>query len=442
MILLIDREFCMLVNFTFKNCRSFYQESSLSMQAVKDAELKEINTFAVDGKLMPKGENEFLKSVVIFGGNASGKSNVLKALAYMKNVLQMSASQFPIVAANETFAFYENTQNDESSYEVEIIQNGSYYKYGFTILKGAIKTEWLERRKERLTSVFKRTDNDLEITGLSKQATRLINISQGTLFLSVGNNFHLDIAPYLNDVMLWFQNLLIVFENDANILDIYTMANGKYKEQALKILKLADIGITDIRVKKDKVTNIANFNDMLNINAQIQINPTSFGQLKQEEKNLYNIDLETFFDVYDKKGKSKGKRDILLYKNAGFNSEGTVRLLCYLGWILAALDQGRVIVIDEIDAKLHFLVADYIVKLFNSIDTNPKNSQLVCTAHNVMLMDEDLRRDQIYFTSKDKYGESALVSLSDYKNVRKTDLFSKRYLAGFYAKLPDMTNND
>lgn len=432
----------MLVNFTFKNCRSFYQESSLSMQAVKDAELKEINTFAVDGKLMPKGENEFLKSVVIFGGNASGKSNVLKALAYMKNVLQMSASQFPIVTANETFAFYENTQNDESSYEVEIIQNGSYYKYGFTILKGAIKTEWLERRKERLTSVFKRTDNDLEITGLSKQATRLINISQGTLFLSVGNNFHLDIAPYLNDVMLWFQNLLIVFENDANILDMYTMANGKYKEQALKILKLADIGITDIRVKKDKVANIANFNDMLNINAQIQINPTSFGQLKQEEKNLYNIDLETFFDVYDKKDKAKGKRDILLYKNAGFNSEGTVRLLCYLGWILAALDQGRVIVIDEIDAKLHFLVADYIVKLFNSIDTNPKNSQLVCTAHNVMLMDEDLRRDQIYFTSKDKYGESALVSLSDYKNVRKTDLFSKRYLAGFYAKLPDMTNND
>lgn len=88
------------------------------------------------------------------------------------------------------------------------------------------------------------------------------------------------------------------------------------------------------------------------------------------------------------------------------------------------------------------LVADYIIKLFNSIDTNPKNAQLICTAHNVMLMDEDLRRDQIYFTSKDKYGESSLVSLSDYKNVRKTDLFSKRYLAGFYAKLPDMLNKD
>ena len=432
----------MLVNFLFKNCRSFYQENIFSMQAVKDTELREINTFSVDSKLMPKDENEFIKSAVIFGGNASGKSNVLKALAYMKNVLLMSASQFPIVATNETFAFYENAQNEESTYEVEIIQNATYYKYGFTLLKGAVKSEWMERRKERLTPVFKRIDNELEIIGLSKQATRLINISEKTLFLSVGNNFHLDIAPYLNDVMQWFQNLLIVFENDANILDIYTMENGKYKEQALKILKLADIGIQDIRVKKDKVANMANFNDILNFNAQMQINPASFGQLKQEEKNLYNIDLETFFDVYDKKGKVKGKKDILLYKNAGFNSEGTARLLCYLGWILAALDQGRVIVIDEIDAKLHFLVADYIIKLFNSIDTNPKNAQLICTAHNVMLMDEDLRRDQIYFTSKDKYGESSLVSLSDYKNVRKTDLFSKRYLAGFYAKLPDMANKD
>ncbi len=432
----------MLVNFLFKNCRSFYQENIFSMQAVKDTELREINTFNVDSKLMPKDENEFIKSAVIFGGNASGKSNVLKALAYMKNVLLMSASQFPIVAANETFAFYDNAQNEESTYEVEIIYNASYYKYGFTLLNGVVKSEWLERRKERLTPVFKRTDNELEIIGLSKQATRLINISEKTLFLSVGNNFHLDIAPYLNDVMQWFQNLLIVFENDANILDIYTMENGKYKDQALRILKLADIGIQDIRVKKDKVANIANFNDILNFNAQIQINPASFGQLKQEEKNLYNIDLETFFDVYDVKGRVKGKKDILLYKNAGFNSEGTARLLCYLGWILAALDQGRVIVIDEIDAKLHFLVADYIIKLFNSIDTNPKNAQLICTAHNVMLMDEDLRRDQIYFTSKDKHGESSLVSLSDYKNVRKTDLFSKRYLAGFYAKLPDMANKD
>ncbi len=429
----------MLVNFRFKNNRSFYSETNLSMMATTDTELKGTNTFKVDESLMLKGDNEFIKSAVVFGGNASGKSNILKALAYMKNVLQLSASQFPIVAGNEKFAFYTDSLNEESLFEVEIIQNGTYYKYGFALSQGKVKSEWLDRRKERLTNVFKRSEDELEIAGLSKQATNLINVAPHTLFLSVGANFKLDIAASLKDVMTWFQNLLIVFENNANTLDIYTTANGKYREQALRILQLADIGIKNIKVKKDKVANMDDINDVLRFNAQLQINPAALGQLKQEEANLYSIDLETFFDVFDKQGKVKGQRDVLLYKNAGFNSEGTVRLLCYLGFILAALDKGRVILIDEIDSRLHFLVADYIIKLFNSIDTNPNNAQLICTAHNVMLMDEDLRRDQIYFTSKDEIGESSLVALSDFKNVRKTDLFSKKYLAGFYAKLPDMT---
>ena len=217
--------------------------------------------------------------------------------------------------------------------------------------------------------------------------------------------------------------------------------NGKYKEGALKILELADIGIKDMSVKKDKIVNVADFNDVLRFNAQMQINPVK-GQLKQEAANIYNIDLETKFDVYNNNRKKVKEKAVRLFKDAGFNSEGTTRLLCYLGWVLAALDQGRVIFIDEIDSKLHFLVADYLIKLFNSIDKNPQNAQLICTAHNVMLMDEDLRRDQIYFTSKNKYGESMLVSLSDYNNVRKNDLFSKKYLAGFYADLPDMNDGE
>ena len=291
--------------------------------------------------------------------------------------------------------------------------------------------------------VFKRDESGLTISGLDKNATKLINLAPHILFLSVGNNFHLEIAQYLNDVVAWFQNLLIVFENNANSLDIYTMENGKYRDQALKILKLADIGIKSIDVKKDKIVNMADINDVLRFNSQLQIQPSfARGQIKQEESNLFNIDMQTSFDVYNSKKKVVAKRNIMLYKDMGFNSDGTMRLLCYLGWLLAALDQGRVICIDEIDAKLHFLVADYLIGLFNSIDKNPKNAQLICTAHNVMLMDEDLRRDQIYFTSKDEFGESCLVSLSDFKNVRKKDLFSKRYLAGFYSKLPDMTRED
>ena len=433
----------MLINFKFKNYRSFYNENVLSMEAVKDSELRTINTFTVNENLMQKGENELLKSAVIFGANASGKSNVIKALAYMKNVILLSASQMPIVKANEYFAFYEEARQEDTLFEVEFIFNNTFYRYGFIINSGNIIKEWLYKRTERLTEVFSRKDNQLEILGLDKNATKLINITPNTLFLSLGGNFQLDINKYLNDVIGWFQNLLIVFENNANSLDIYSVESGKYREKALKILELADIGIRDIKVKKDKIANMADINDVLRVNTQIQIQPNAFlGQLKQEDNNLFNIDMETFFDVYNNKNQKIGKRSIMLYKNKGFNSEGTERLLCYLGWLLAALDNGRVILIDEMDAKLHFLVADYLIKLFNSIDKNPKNSQLICTAHNVMIMDEDLRRDQIYFTSKNDIGESFLVSLSDYKNVRKNDLFSKKYLAGFYSALPDMTRKD
>ena len=430
----------MLVNFRFKNVRSFYSENEISLEATKDDTMREINTFSVNKKIM-SGDAELLKSAVIFGGNASGKSNVIKALSYMRNVIFLSASQIPVMQNNETFAFYDKANEEDSLYEVELISNNTFYRYGFVLNGGTVKQEWLERRTERITSVFRRSESGLDIVGLDKAAVKLINLAPNALFLSVGRNFHLDILPTLNDVMTWFQNLLIVFENNANSLDIYTMENGKYREKALKILKLADIGIRDIKVKKDKLVNMADINDVLRFNTQLQTQPAAMqGQLKQEENSLFNIDMQTDFDVYDEETKQPiAKKSIMLFKDRGFNSEGTERLLCYLGWMLAALDQGRVILIDEIDSKLHFLVADYLIKLFNSIDNNPKNAQLICTAHNVMLMDEDLRRDQIYFTSKDQYGESSLVALSDYKNVRKENLFSKRYLAGFYSKLPDMT---
>lgn len=433
----------MLINFRFENCRSFYYETNLSMQATADSTLSEINTFTVNEKVMDKGDNELLKSAVIFGGNASGKSNIMKAFTYMVNVVRLSSAQIPIVAGNEQFAFQADANQKPSLFEVEFIQNGIYYKYGFELAGGAVCHEWLYKREERLVKVFERTNGNIEIMGLPDQVINLIKIPAATLFVSIGNHFNLVINRYLNDVIVWFSNNLIVFENMANSLDIYTMKNGKYKEQALDILKRADIGISDFEVVKDKIATVETQNDILSLNTQMQINPALIaGQIKAENESVYHIDVETDFDVYGENNEVVGRKPVMLFKENGFNSEGTVRLFCYLGWILAALDQGRTIFIDEIDAKLHFLVADYIIGLFNSIEHNPKNAQLICTAHNVMLMDEGLRRDQIYFTSKDKYGKSSLVSLSDYNGVRKNDLFSKRYLAGFYASLPDLESKE
>ena len=434
----------MFINFRFENCRSFYEEANLSMQATSDSTKREINTFFVSENNMPKDENELLKSAVIFGGNASGKSNIMKAFAYMLNVVRLSSAQIPVVASNEYFMFQRGAQTKPSLYEVEFIQNGIYYKYGFELCGGIVEHEWLYKREERLVKIFERENGKpLEIMGVDSQAIKMIKIPDSTLFLSIGNNYNLDINVYLNNVIQWFLNVLIVFENSANSLDIYTIENGKYKKLALEILKRADIGISDFEVVKNKIATVTHPDDVLKLNTQMQINPAMLsGQLKAENENLYNIDMRTDFIVFDENDRNCGKKSVMLFKEGGFNSEGTVRLLCYLGWILAALDQGRTIFIDELDSKLHFLVADYIIRLFNSIEHNPKNAQLICTAHNVMLMDEGLRRDQIYFTSKDKQGRSSLVSLADYNGVRKTDLFSKRYLAGFYADLPNLSKKD
>lgn len=434
----------MFINFRFENCRSFYEEANLSMQATSDSTKREINTFFVSENNMPKDENELLKSAVIFGGNASGKSNIMKAFAYMLNVVRLSSAQIPVVASNEYFMFQRGAQTKPSLYEVEFIQNGIYYKYGFELCGGIVEHEWLYKREERLVKIFERENGKpLEIMGVDSQAIKMIKIPDSTLFLSIGNNYNLDINIYLNNVIQWFLNVLIVFENSANSLDIYTIENGKYKKLALEILKRADIGISDFEVVKNKIATVTHPDDVLKLNTQMQINPAMLsGQLKAENENLYNIDMRTDFIVFDENDRNCGKKSVMLFKEVGFNSEGTVRLLCYLGWILAALDQGRTIFIDELDSKLHFLVADYIIGLFNSIEHNPKNAQLICTAHNVMLMDEGLRRDQIYFTSKDKHGRSSLVSLADYNGVRKTDLFSKRYLAGFYADLPNLSKKD
>ena len=253
-------------------------------------------------------------------------------------------------------------------------------------------------------------------------------------------NFNLASASKsIHDVFSWFNDdLIIVFGDVANYFDIYNIENGKYKNQALSILKQADIGIKDFNVIKDKKANMLNLNEVTSFNNELMNNPSNLrGQIKIENDYLYSIDIDTAFDVYGKDGKVVNKKDVMLLKEGDFNSEGTMRLFFYLGWILLALDKGKTLFIDEFDSKLHCLLADYLLKLFNSIDKNPNNAQVIATLHNVLIMDGDFRRDQIYFTYKDEIGKSTLYSLFDVKGVRKEDLFSKKYLAEFYCKLPE-----
>lgn len=420
----------MLVNFKVKNYRSFNEETIFSMQAQPNKERTEINTFFVNDKLLKKGENELLKSAVVFGANASGKSNLVKALRFMKIMVLASANLMsPPINMNEVFAFSSDL-NTPSKFEIEIIFGETYYNYGFDILGRQVTREFLNKRDNvRIMKVFSRENNNIEIRSdnLPKE------INSQVLYLSFSNNFLEDSKK----VVQWFQKLIILDEeemqNYTNNFNIYAAENNKYKDQALEILKKADIGIDDFRVVGEKIQ--ANGIIPIFSDRPLQISHTPEGD--------FEIDIETKFNIFDndKKMIENKTRTVRLLKNYGFHSHGTFRLFSFLGLILKVINDGGVIVCDEIDAQIHFLVVDYILGLFNSIVNNQKNAQFICTLHNVLLMDENLRRDQIYFTMKNKYGESVIYSLSNFNDVRKTDLFSKKYLAGFYSAIPDIGRN-
>ncbi|HBG33553.1 MAG: hypothetical protein A2084_02120 [Tenericutes bacterium GWC2_39_45] len=418
----------MLINFKFKNFRSFKNETVLSMQATKDDSFKGLNTFFVKDGLLPADENELLKSVVLYGPNASGKSNVLKGLRYMQSAVILSSIIIPRskIQENETFAFCADCEKKDSMYEVDFIQNDVFYRYGFVVNDGKVVKEYLFKRVERLVNVFDREQNSIELNGVSKEATKLIRLDSRTLFLSIARIYVLspDLMKAILDTMTWFEKLLIVFEETVNSFSMYEQNNNKYRNEALQIMKMADLGIKDFKVYREDITAPDfGFNSLL--------------QIEQNSNGLKKIDLKTIFNVYDEHGKQVGEKEYLMLRQSDFNSEGTKKLMFYLGWILHSLDEGRVLLLDELDSKLHLLLADYILKSYNSISKNMKNAQLISTAHNLMLMDGDMRRDQIYFTAKNEIGISSLHSLSDYKNVRKNDLFSKKYLLGFYSSVPD-----
>lgn len=428
-----------LVNFKVKNFRSFYEETIFSMQSTSIREFSELNTFFGNEKLFPKNENELLKTAIIFGANASGKTNLVKALDYMKSVVLTSTNPInPLVQNNTPFAFYESSEEESTLFEIEIVSNDIFYNYGFEIKNKQIIKEFLKKiENKRLTDVFNRNILGVELGVPNKnKRTPIGNISNQSLFISFANTPFLaltqDIVTDLKNVFMWFNepNLFIINETIMNKYQIYQEENGKYAKLALDFIKQADIGVENFSVVQQKVGERSD--------PFIEVRGKHPPQFMSVDKEVLGLDLKTVFNVFDKDNNIVGTKDVYLERDFGFHSDGTYRLLSILGLILKVLDKGGVIVIDEIDSKLNFLIVDYILKSFNSIDRNINNAQLIATAHNVLLMDDDLRRDQIYFASKSKYGATEFYSLVDFNDVRKTDLFSKKYLAGFYSAIPNL----
>ena len=380
----------MLVNFTFKNYKSYLEEQSLDLKASFDDSMKG-NISPVSKDLLPQSSG-ILRTAAVFGALSSGKTNLFRALDYMKRVVLLSASRVQITRQRDSFAFNSEAENLDSHFDAEFIENNTYYRYGFVIRDQAIVREWLFRRTERLTPLFRRDEYGLNIKGMSKNSAKLISPSPMTLFISVAPSLNLEISREVGDVMSWFSKLVVSLEPRREDLLAFE-GKEEYLEEASHILQKSDPGIVGLKL----------------------IHEGSY------------IDIEAGHKVYDNNNEAKLLRKIRIYQDEGLISDGSVKLISRLALILRALDTGAPLFINDFALDNPFLSAQ-LLSLFNSDARNTKGGQLVISTSLSSLVDRAFRRDQLYFTTRDKYCQSHLIRLSSIPGVRKSDSYEKKLL--------------
>jgi len=431
----------MLLEFQVENYLSFKDIAKLSMIASSS-----ISKNALQDSIVTLDKINILKSAAIFGANASGKSNFLKAIGFMNNFIFESAkeSTFGEDIAVSSFKLSKETENKPSTFEMTFIiptdkstlssNKHIVFRYGFQISREKVETEWLFARFTAIESkLFTRIGDEIKIGDKFKEGKKVYkiigNINKATLFLSLIANIKGDNAPLTGMIMNWFSNLRdITAIADDNFFGITArfMKDSEAKKDILKALSIADMAIENITVQEDKV-------DLETLPSEVK---KEFNE--KELKNLFSLTLDTYHNVYNSRKEKIGETS---FNFRDQESDGTKKFFAIIGPILSALKMGLVLVIDEIDARLHPNLFLVLISLFNSKKINKKNAQLIFATHNTLVMNKDLlRRDQIYLTKKDKYGESELYSLLDYKKVRNDATFNKDYLMGKYDAVPYLGN--
>jgi len=398
---------------------SFYGENIFTMKASADTKFYELNTVKTEyGRL--------IKSAFVFGANGSGKSNFIKAIDYMKSIVLAELSlQSKMVAGINNFIFSEIANETPSIFEVEFIADGLVYEYGFELLNGEVNKEYLYKKTKRMTPVFIRTSPDFKDISLSKDMDSVKGLTKNTrrdtLFLYWANGGNNEMAM---TVYRWFESIQIFDTEDTiRLLSAtieYLEENSGGKNSVLDLLQKADVNILDFDIELSEENKF--------------INKALKKSVAEKIPPVRSVNLVTKHHFYNEKWEKSG----IVSTPVSFESAGTRKLFEIAGPVIRALETGSVVFIDELDSQLHPILVRFLVMMFNSISKNPKNAQLICNTHDVLLLDEDIRRDQVYFTEKDEYGVSKLYSLTDFKGVRKESKLLKQYLLGAFGATPKL----
>ena len=414
----------MLIEFNIQNFRSFKEEITLSLVASSD---KLLDDNLIKSDLLKK--DKLLKSAVIYGPNASGKSNLILALSTLKNLV-MSSHKFQ---KGTKIIYYPFKLDEEclslpSKLEVVFIKDSIKYIYGVSFNNEKIIEEYLYYYPEgRKALIFERKNTNNYRFTVDKKEQKFISEKTLENVLYLSNSTQMNYKK-TSEAFQWFnENLKIIGATDHPQLMDFTIQslnkNEKLKKIILKALVVADLGINDIFASFKKVP-IEDF--PFAIQEQLK------SILPSEENFIEKMDIKTIHKVLNKNG-----NEFSVEFDFEEESEGTNRLFSLIGPWIDALYNGRTLIVDELDTKLHHFLNVFLINLFHDPTQNQKNAQLIFTTHNTNLIDLDIfRRDQIWFTEKNpKNGSTDLYSLVEFsqrndKNIRKG------YLAGRYGAIP------
>ena len=203
------------------------------------------------------------------------------------------------------------------------------------------------------------------------------------------------------------------------------MEDSKFKNEIVKLVKTADIGIDDIALQEEEVST--DFFEKMPL-------PEELKKQIVEDGGLIQVSVNTYHTKYDENNSAVGKE---IFELDDEESLGTRKFFKMSAPILNTIEEGKVLIIDELDASLHPLLTMHLIRLFNDKNINTKNAQLIFATHDTNLLKPHIfRRDQIWFTEKDKYGSTHLYSLAEFKNVRQKEDFEKQYIQGKYGAVP------
>lgn len=431
----------MLIDFTTSNFLSFEDEVSLNMLAAKSVKEHSEKEKATDLVNVIKTENpsfDCLKVAAVYGANSSGKSNLIKAIAFVRNMVLNSFRNDSILLnfKDKQFLFSLCDSSKPSLFEITFLTKENYYRYGFEIKESSILSEWLFKKNitaQKESYCFKREKQKIQVNPrVFKGASSIKDKTRhNALFLSTCAQFNITIAL---EVKEWFRKDLKIIRNQKEgnfIPELLEFSKRPDLHNAvMAFMSYLDLGFKDIKVKESEASNavpdkiVKLIDSIKSFNFPVE----SLTQLKQLE----------IFSEHSRY--ADGQEVDTITTPFRIESYGTQKLFFLLIPFFKAIAQGSVLIIDELDASLHTKLTIELIRIFQTYSST--SAQLIFTTHDTNLLRCELfRRDQVWFVEKNKFGSSDLYSLVEYKidkksSVRNDAAFNKSYLAGRYGAIP------